>query len=489
MVPRRRLRALGLVVGSIVGSLAPAAPQGLAEKHPEHGLSLSRPRDYDPLPVRPSERFRVLAYRERTTDAIERATLGVYVVPHDAPAGETVTDVEAFLARELAGLELEEVRAGRSRYGYRPRRWVGDAGDRAVFVHAWIGADRTVVLEGRCDVHARGVEERVWESVLGSMRLHAPAELAAERARIERIYASGRWSGAAHRTEVRLRMVDGWKARDTTHFLVVYHDVEESLVRELCTNVEAMRRAFQKLCPPDRGLDTVSTLRICRDREEYLAYGGPGGTFGYFSAGEQELVLFDARELAAAHGGGDDLTQAVLFHEAFHQYLHDAVGRAAPDPWFDEGVAEYFAATELRGGRVGETQVNAWRLPTIQAALAQGRAWPWAQAVELPQQAFYADAQLLYAQAWSLVYFLRESDAASANTRWRRILPTYFKTLRSAWARERLRGASSVQEWGVALERARREARAAAFGDVDWEELEKAWAEFVLGLELLPEGR
>ena len=59
-----------------------------------------------------------------------------------------------------------------------------------------------------------GSERRVCEAVLTSMRLYEPGDLAAERAKVERYYGQRSYREVAHRVEVRLRMVEGWKARD-----------------------------------------------------------------------------------------------------------------------------------------------------------------------------------------------------------------------------------------------------------------------------------
>ena len=57
-----------------------------------------------------------------------------------------------------------------------------------------------------------------------------------------------------------------------------------------------------------------------------------------------------------------------------------------------------------------------------------------------------------------------------------------MRALRSAWVRESKRDAHTSGEVAAAMERARREAQAAAFDGVDWAELEEAWRGHVLGL-------
>jgi hypothetical protein len=72
------------------------------------------------------------------------------------------------------------------------------------------------------------------------------------------------------------------------------------------------------------------------------------------------------------------------------------------------------------------------------------------------------DAFANYAQGWSFVYFLRQGAASSKswNPAWSSILDTYRTTL------------IETVDPDKALER--------AFSGVDWDELEKAWADFTL---------
>jgi len=58
----------------------------------------------------------------------------------------------------------------------------------------------------------------------------------------------------------------------------------------------------------------------------------------------------------------------VLYHEAFHQYIHYAVGDVAPHSWFNEGHGDYFAGHNYRG-RKFKSDVFRWRTGIIANAL------------------------------------------------------------------------------------------------------------------------
>ena len=91
---------------------------------------------------------------------------------------------------------------------------------------------------------------------------------------------------------------------------------------------------------------------------------------------------------------------------------------------------------------------------------------------------------LCYAQAWSLVWFLRRSEKVAADPAWSGILSRYYDALRRAWSAELVklgppargsdpapRNAAEEKSRGVALE--------AALVGVDVTVLEAAWKEFV----------
>jgi hypothetical protein len=88
-----------------------------------------------------------------------------------------------------------------------------------------------------------------------------------------------------------------------------------------------------------------------------------------------------------------------------------------------------------------------------------------------------------------MVYFLNECKAVQRHPLWSRILPTYFEELKGAWAAQQaLLEESDKFDDQEARDAAQLAARNAAldvaFEDVDLEELEAEWIEFVLSLEL-----
>jgi hypothetical protein len=231
-------------------------------------------------------------------------------------------------------------------------------------------------------------------------------------------------------------------------------------------------------------------VRICKDQEQYHRYGGPPGTAGYWNSETEELVLFVFETEAGDHQAGKENSRLVMYHEAFHQYIHYAAGELAPHSWFGEGYGDYFGGAQFNvNGKVGRIEVNPWRIELIQQAISLGLHASWSEIGWMEQADFYGDKRPIhYAMGWSMVYFLEESPKARKNPLWRKILPTYFETLKAANEREQAsltaaEQAGKAEERAKILEKIRAEASAAAFDDVDMLAIEQAWREFVRELE------
>ncbi len=208
----------------------------------------------------------------------------------------------------------------------------------------------------------------------------------------------------AWRAARKAKLIKGWSAIDTANYLIVYNsEVKRPLIKKVALHIEAIRTdVYEKLFPPTREVKAISVVRVCKDRAEYHRYGGPGGSAGYWARGDEELVFYQDKS-----NRKDSLR--VLYHEAFHQYIHYAVGEVAPHSWFNEGHGDYFAGHNYRSGKF-KSDVFRWRTGTIATALGQKTYVPLRKFLKYSQGEYYADAGLCYAQGWSLVYFLREVE-------------------------------------------------------------------------------
>ncbi|MFQ5843901.1 MAG: hypothetical protein ACE5JG_02830, partial [Planctomycetota bacterium] len=96
--------------------------------------------------------------------------------------------------------------------------------------------------------------------------------------------------------EARKRKLAGlrdWDALDTANYLIVYNKkVKRPLLKKIAKHIEAIRaQVYEKLFPPSRDVKAISVVRVCKDIQEYHRYGGPGGSAGYWSRGDEDLVV------------------------------------------------------------------------------------------------------------------------------------------------------------------------------------------------------
>jgi hypothetical protein len=253
------------------------------------------------------------------------------------------------------------------------------------------------------------------------------------------------------RREIERGLVSTWDVivSPKKNYIVVYNTDNgrnKLLATIIAERIEKIReQIYEVQFPPSQPIDAVSIVRICKDRNEYISYGAPGGSAGYWSSGDEELVFYDASPSKKP----DDDTLAVLYHEAFHQYIYYSVGNVAPHSWFNEGHGDYYAGARYKGGKFRIEPFD-WRVGTIRGAIVQGprpvieekeghRTYgapgytPLPDFVRFTQGEYYSYAGVSYAQGWSLVYFLREIVPKNRKYRekWGHILTTYFDVLKA----------------------------------------------------------
>ena len=270
----------------------------------------------------------------------------------------TAEDVQRWVLRTFQPSELERERSVRKRYGRTPARFTGafidgDGEARALFVHGWIEGTGAVVFVGECEPRLERREARVFARIASSFRFFTQAELDEERARWTRRYRRTRLPHVEERIDVASALVDGWSLRDTEHSIVLYHGPESAPVLEqIAGELVAARRRFALDFPPDRPAASLSVVRVCRDRGEYLTFGGNPGTVGHFNPNTRELVLYDAREVREGRLPAGHPTLRTLHHEACHQFVHHTASAVRPHAWYDEGTAEFYAGAMVERGRV-----------------------------------------------------------------------------------------------------------------------------------------
>lgn len=223
----------------------------------------------------------------------------------------------------------------------------------------------------------------------------------------------------------------GWWAYDTKNYVFLSNSKNKSFIRQLGGEIETIRaKVYEKLFPPAEKITAICIVRVFSDQSEYHQYGGPHGSAGYWNSRKEELVLFEGFG-SMSKAKSNKSTKSVMYHEAFHQYIHYSAGDMAPHSWFNEGHGDFFAGAVVRGGKVSFKMFN-WRVAFLKRHLQRKKGLiPIRSLVRLPQSEYYSNAGLKYSQGWALIYFLRH---VTKNKRWRQIPDLYFAHLRDNMA-------------------------------------------------------
>ena len=498
-------------------------------KFKDLGLKFPVPNSYESLALQPDEDFQVLAWtakqrKARTPDQEKefrkRGRASMFVVWIDykpdpevdpsapPPGGRTstkrgdgedkgppkpITTIDRYIDQRLRGWKLGELEKGKDKSGYSGQfgslNAVGQGANKKWkgFVYTYRSEARTIALVGRCHEDDFKDERKIWKKMFDKLDIDEVSTASQEK--WERYYKSrDKYRDPEYRVKVRCDLVRGWEAEDLENYIVVYHTKDQPLVRQICKNIESIRKKYVELFPPARDVTAVSTVRICRDKDEYHRYGGPQGSAGYWNWVTEELVLYDAVKKEKGKRPKDDDTFIVLYHEAFHQYIYYSTGQLSPHSWYNEGYGDFFSGALVKGGKVKKIDVNPWRIGTIQYAIEQGRANSWKDIIRFEQAQYYANPGICYAQGWSMIYFLNTAPAVKKNKRWSQILPIYFDTIKAENTRlleELPEGKRDDRRAQMKVGKEARDAAVdAAFEGVDLDAIDEAWEKFVLSIKV-----
>ncbi len=263
----------------------------------------------------------------------------------------------------------------------------------------------------------------------------------------------------------------GWKLDETAHYFIVTAVDDASFIAELKLRCESIRRSMQREFPHPE-LDPVpvftapNVIRVCCDRDEYMRYGAPSGSAGYWSWVDEELVIFDDRS-----DGGVANTWAALNGMVFYEYLFGLEGPAVPPEWFRSGYSDYYSGFEFEHG-VHAAAAFAWRADDAARNARTGAFMPFDEFVQLDRlqvprasAGHELDHADLVVQAWSFIWFLRQG--ANSCPTWDPTWSTLLDTWWMSW--------HATHDARLANER--------AFGEVDWTALTAAWKQFTVELK------
>lgn len=528
------MRTASVLPLTVVLASVASAQSFKSHSYPEIGLpTMLVPRSFEEIPTQPGEQWIRLLFKEKVASDRGRGAkprklrpeMRVVVIPKTAPRTGTgsrsgsgsegdddqpqrrraIVNISGYVTQRMgAAWQLESLGPGKRDRDFSNQQYelqgpqLPVRGAQRTFVagysYVWETASANIALIGIC--HPEDYEElsKLWKKVGDRMRVAEPQQSAWATTKLDRYYRRENYSHADYRLGVRSALVAGWQAEDTENYIVVYHTSDQPLLRKVLRDLELLRQEYMRLFPPAEGFDAVSTVRICADREEYKAYGGSPSSAGYWNSSTEELVLFDAEKHERGKRTDDTDTFVVLYHEAFHQYIHYSTGELPPHSWFNEGYGDFFSGATIKNGKVRKIGVNPWRAELIHSMVTQQTPFvpvPWKEIIRFTQQQYYASPGPCYAQGWSMIYFLNTSKVVQRRSEWAAILPTYFTTLKESYAAGLARRADALSGPDTAQKareaagaEAREAALEAAFEQVDLAEIDRAWKAFVTKLDV-----
>jgi len=210
-----------------------------------------------------------------------------------------------------------------------------------------------------------------------------------------------------------------WVEILSPHFAVAT-DAGDSRGRDIALRFEQMRAIFGQLISKDK-VNTPVPLQIVafRGSQELrrlapLYNGKPVQLAGFFARGDDRSYI------------GLDLSAENRWEAVFHEYAHSLLNGNYPptDPWFDEGMAEYFSTIQLASG-----MVELGKAPADSLELLQHTRWiPLAELFRVqPQSRTYNEGDqrsMFYAESWVVVHYLETTQKMASAA-------AYFDLVRS----------------------------------------------------------
>jgi len=229
-----------------------------------------------------------------------------------------------------------------------------------------------------------------------------------------------------------IKNMKDWWFVETENYIII-SDLKSkyrSMVKDLQTYIECLRDAYSQLIPAPSKNTAISVVRVFGTPEEYEEYVPVEIKWsgGVWMPDKKELVI-----KPIDWGGSREQRENVLrvtAHEGFHQYLFYALGQVPASPWFNEGHADFFAASRLKNNKLIISEERS-RTKTIDPMLGDKR-WDVQSLLYLSLPEFYspADRDRNYALAWAIVYYLRKEAEFEPSSPYKNILANYVEALR-----------------------------------------------------------
>lgn len=223
-----------------------------------------------------------------------------------------------------------------------------------------------------------------------------------------------------------------WFAQTNNYILKSNMEIKKkTFAKKVQTHLEFIRSVYEKFIPPIIEINAISVLTIPNTSQEYKDYipAGFEWSAGIWMPGRKELAV-------ASFTRDEKQLLGVLRHEAFHQYIFYATGQKRIPVWYNEGHADLFQSIKQSGSRV--TLIEDTSHLRILAPLMKRKAINMSKHISLNHQQFYAQKEINYSIAWSIVYYLRKAVPLYKDKRYSSVLANALKAIAAGDSPEKI---------------------------------------------------
>jgi hypothetical protein len=234
-----------------------------------------------------------------------------------------------------------------------------------------------------------------------------------------------------------------------TKYYTIYSDLDEEGVREAQLRMTLLFEEYLKRTRDYAGTpSTQLPFYLFSNQEQYIAASGLPGSSGVYIRSGQNRVL-----MAIADPRYGESVWSTVQHEAFHQFVDQAIGGNVPQ-WINEGLAEYFGEGIFTGEEYALGIVPITRLRYVQQMIRSKSHLPFKEIMQLDNRRWNAalqdrdQARANYALAWSFIHYV----AHDPKKRYRKDFVRFLADVsdgqdwQKVWAKRLGRNADKIQQ-------------------------------------------
>ena len=202
----------------------------------------------------------------------------------------------------------------------------------------------------------------------------------------------------------RPKILIEWAKKETKNYIIEYEKViPDETVKKIADALEEVLVQYNAVFK----FTSKQKLKVkfLDSRNTYIQEGGDPSHPGFYSSRSRCLVIQQMEFWNLL---------PTVYHEAFHQYLHEYMGDDVPIPlWFNEGLATYYEGMQKdkQSKKLDPKLIDNRKLRMVRDAVFTRSAIPLEQLVDATPEQFHDKEKedLYYNQSFAVVYFLMQA--------------------------------------------------------------------------------